>query len=328
MVKCSSCGASFEDSGLRCPYCGSSVKTLMASSHIPSSNSHQGNVYMLKSHDSFSNEIGIRPAKEIITHTEIESHVLDAMVMGALEVAPKETVGILFGREDGGQASIRQAQLIQEALVRTAYLTAPNPISEERIAEAEDRVTDLDFLGSYHSHPYFLKAFKRREDGLCLSQGDVAYLSSQPRVLIELVLGCFPWQIWDVRSGFDQWQDVSAILAGSDGTPATVAILCRSLDYSLPSEQLIAVIKEAIEIAKQKGEAQYAVMMEREIEEISKFKYIWGFDALIAGHARTASGFKPVSLKIGYSPSTTRCPICGAGLGTGETSCRFCGTSC
>lgn len=327
MAKCSSCGASFEDSGLRCPYCGSPLQSLTTASHTPTTNGPFGVTYKPPVASPQITRASTKPAAGIVTHVEIEPHVLDVMAMGALEVAPKETAGILFGREEGGLASIRQAQVIQEALIRTAYSTAPSPISEDRIAEAESRVTDLDFLGSYHSHPYFLKAFNRPEDGLRLSEGDIAYFGNQPRVRTELVIGYFPWQIWGVRSGFAQWQEVSTSLAGSDRTASTITLLCRSLDYAIPSEQLIAVIREAVVIAQQRGEASYAGMMAKELEEISKFREIRGFDAMMAGHARNTSGFRPVSLRLGYSPSAAKCPLCGAGVGAGETSCRFCGAA-
>lgn len=327
MGKCSFCGASFEKGGLRCPYCGSPMETITVSSHNPSFADRQGTARMPQGLSVFKAEAAEGAAGRTVTHIEIEPHVLDVMAIGALEVSPKETAGILFGREYGGLASVRQAQVIQEALIRSAYSTAPSPISEDRIAEAQSRVTDLDLLGSYHSHPYFLQAFGRREDGLRLSEGDVAYFSRQPWVRLELVLGCFPWQIWEACSGFARWQEAASALAGSDGTPATVTILCRSLDYAIPSEQLVAAINQAVALAQKGGEAGYAEMMAREMEVISKFREIRGFDVLVAGHARTPSGFEPVSLRLGYTPSAARCPGCGASLGTGEVSCRFCGAS-
>ena len=325
MAKCTSCGASFNESTLHCPYCGSSGIRSGKAGAREKTNLSAGSYFKTATKQKASGAAIEATLTENITRAEVEKHVLDSMTMGALEVAPKETAGVLFGRESEGIASIRHAQVIQEALVRTAYSTAPNPISEERIAEAEQSVIDMEFVGSYHSHPYFLKAFERPEDGLSLSQGDIAFLGQQPRTKMEMIVGYFPWQIWGVEPGPAEWQEVSTELKCSDDTKKQSKILARSIDFGIPSEQIIQVLREGLVWAQKQGDQSYAQMLSKELEQVSGYTEIKGFDIRVACHAKTGEGFEPVPANIGFSPSSVTCPKCGASVSTGETSCSFCG---
>jgi len=327
MATCGSCGASFDEATTRCPYCGSGGISVGSASRSPSSNAQYSQLYRAGAAQARPQGAAEAPATTQINNLEIETHVLDSMTMGALEVAPKETAGVLFGREGDGLASVRHAQVIQEALVRTAYSTAPSPMSSERIAEAERAVIDLEFLGSYHSHPYFLRAFERPEDGLSLSEGDIKWLQQQPRTRIEMILGYFPWQIWGIEPGSAEWHEVPTELRHSDDQMKQARVLVRSVDYGIPSSQILQVIKEGLAWAQQQGEQSYAQMMQREMEQVSKYPEIRGFDIRVACHARAGDGYEPIPVAVGYSPSAAACPACGASIGTGETRCGFCGAS-
>lgn len=327
MATCGSCGASFNEATTRCPYCGSGGISVGIAAARSTSNAQSSQLYKAGVTQAWPQGTTEVQATTQINSLEIETHVLDAMTIGALEVAPKETAGVLFGRVTDGLASVRHAQVIQEALIRTAYSTAPSPMSSERIAEAEKAVIDLEFLGSYHSHPYFLQAFDRPEDGLSLSEGDQKYLEQQPRTRIEMILGYFPWQIWRIEPGSADWHEESAALRYSKDQARQAKILIRSLDYAIPSSQILQVIKEGYAWAQQQGDQSYAQMMQKEMEQVSQFSEIRGFDIRVACHSRTSDGFQPVPVAVGYSPSSAVCPACGASIGTGETRCGFCGAS-
>ena len=323
MTSCGMCGGSIPPEATECPYCGEAVL---------SSRSTQGTLGRNRSMDldkadTYTSEsattVAYRETGAAVARCEASKDVLDTMVMGAIEIAPCETIGILYGTTYSDSISILHAQPIQKA-ERYAISTNPDRISHQLLEEAERRATEYDLVGGYHSHPYFVQ-FGDPVEGLSLSEADVDFLTYAPQLKTELVVGVFPIQIWEMSFEGGEWREQAARVKRPRGGTSQVNLLVKDIDTVIPYARLAEAYQESFEYAKVHSPGHLS-MIAKEWQNIERIGDINGLRSIVAAYSNRAEVTEPIPLKLGYHPVASNCPECGAPVYGGERECVYCGT--
>jgi len=248
---------------------------------------------------------------------EIGKKVLDQIAKYMIDMAPEETRGVLFGNSTKLAISISDSHILQEVVNRNIMSIEWNPAVIERIKNVQKSFSDLEFLGGFHSHPYFDPSWinGKQDNGLGLSPTDVESFVSALRESIrkkfeesdihgapdiEVVVACYPWKLWGVQGKETEWQSVKAnipVIARNINAKSNndlyvdrgykiVDVLKKGIDYELKLKDIKSKFYKTMEKLADAGEEECLKRVEKEWELVKNIcgERIRGFDVKVVCH--------------------------------------------
>lgn len=122
------------------------------------------------------------------------------LVIAAVEVWPKECLGLLLGFKGQKEFMIELAPVYQTADRKHKEVRYPHTKIEERVASLIQRNFPYgEIIGDFHSHPYKRVLYK---NGYFLSKPDKTVMEEKKIYLITEIVprGSIPWSLWEYRS--------------------------------------------------------------------------------------------------------------------------------
>ena len=146
---------------------------------------------------------------------EIMSDELERLAASALELLPMETLGVLFGEQEPGIYRLRRSFVAQNVDFRNAMSVKPGKFSQVVLRRFQRQASGYAFMGSYHSHPYFIVDILGGDAyvGNMLSKSDVMCVllrcaAENLKQYHELIVGMFPVQIWGGSDAPEKWRRI------------------------------------------------------------------------------------------------------------------------
>lgn len=272
--------------------------------------------------------------KTVVTRTAskevcISRPQLDAFVVSALEVMPCECLGMLFGHLSEAQISLSHLHPMQNVIFRDPVSVQQSVFSRRRILQIQESLGETEYVGSFHSHPYFLPEDigEKMQDGLGLSDADIRCQLNFEDSEMELLLGYFPWEPWDLKTRETPWTPISWELKDSAGIPRDTQVISRNMAMNVKpnhlavdfDEALLKIDETMLDLKKKfrdkddtsaSGEEDQAYAeavgyfnkrrqrLNREKTYLEKIEKITGFRIIVAAHVKMGNGLAPCPLLL------------------------------
>jgi len=248
---------------------------------------------------------------EEIAELNITPAQLDQLVISAVEEVPCETVGVIFGKKQIDGLHIGKTYVIQNVYDRDAISVSPRYFSTELIHEYEKSVSDLEFFGGYHSHPYFSDIIGGVSyAGSRLSGGDLKAIFQHNEVfpdmqaVVELCLAYFPHELWNFNGYSDSdWHEVvfespgfgiAGLDPNEEGPDYPVKhfpakrynVLEKDVDVSVPKDLVLEKLHETISKYLREGNRDAARKVDEDIKALNAIEgdNLQGFRVILAAH--------------------------------------------
>ena len=165
------------------------------------------------------------------------------------------------------------------------------------------------------------------QEGLCLSETDVRSQLGFDSSEMELLLGYFPWEPWDLRPGESPWEAAVWELKDSHGNPFDTPVLERNMGMRVNPRHLAIEFDEALlkidqtvlninrEVREMEGMDAFdseqdarpqaleylealRSFIQREKAFIEDIEEITGFHIAVAAHVKISEGLTPCPLLL------------------------------
>lgn len=236
--------------------------------------------------------------RDVLRNVQVAQEQLNALVMSALEVTPGETHGLAFGHLGAKSLDVYRLHPMQEVLYRDASCVMPSGFSHQRIREIQQSLGDLEFLGTFHSHPYIAPEIVKGNyiEGLGLSEGDIYFQDYIEDSELELLLSYFCWDTWqEFDSNPSDWDEMPVTVKNSKGAACQVNVLRRGMKVNFSIADIVMEIEEVLlrKIKQLQGKQKTEEDPEKLAQTVSILKQeMTALQALLRQDKKSISGFE------------------------------------